>query len=83
MVEDFKAYELIYNKQENKGKPILMFGNVLITKVEMMRIKSITSNYPYGIECMILMITDKGHECIDLKKEFPNFPVYIIPHLDS
>lgn len=27
-IEDFKAYDFIYNKIENKGKPILIFGNV-------------------------------------------------------
>ncbi len=27
-IEDFKTYDFIYNKIENKGKPILIFGNV-------------------------------------------------------
>ncbi len=29
-VDDFKKYEIIYNKKGDKGRPILMFGNFKI-----------------------------------------------------
>lgn len=39
--EDFKKYDFIYNKSEDKARPILLFGNVKINHVEVKKIKNI------------------------------------------
>ena len=83
--EDFKAYEIKYNKEENKGRPTLIFGNFKICHVEINRVKKIIEMFPHGVECLILMMAEKGHDegAIDLKKELTDAPIYLVPHINS
>lgn len=60
--EDFRSYEFIYNKEEKKWRPVLIFGNVKIDDIELERIENIVKKYPQGVECVILMISEGVHQ---------------------
>lgn len=85
-MEDFKKYEVRFNHTENKGKPILIFGNFKINQVEVNRVKKIIEMFPHGVECVILMMCEKDHDQgpMDLKKDLTDSsPIYLIPHINS